>query len=89
MTRLERRAALFKALACETRLNVLEALRRGECTGSDLVRACRITKANLSQHLRVLRAAGVVRCVRDGSSCRYSLISRKLIDALRALERSV
>jgi DNA-binding transcriptional ArsR family regulator len=61
-----RQASLCKALANPTRLQLIAMLGRKSCWASELQAALGISKANLSQHLSVLRAAGVVSAQRDG-----------------------
>ena len=70
-------AARFRALAEPVRLEILQVLRGGEHTVSELARAVGTTSPNVSKHLRLLEEAGFVRrrpqgtavlcAVRDGS----------------------
>jgi ArsR family transcriptional regulator len=62
----ERQADLCKALANPTRLQLISMLRRKHCWASELQAELGISKANLSQHLSVLRAAGVISTQREG-----------------------
>lgn len=62
----QQQASICKALANPTRLHLIEMLGRRECWASELQQGLGISKANLSQHLSVLRAAGVVSTQRDG-----------------------
>jgi len=62
----ERQANLCKALANPTRLQLIEMLAKKQRWASELQQGLGISKANLSQHLAVLRAAGVVSAERDG-----------------------
>jgi DNA-binding transcriptional ArsR family regulator len=62
----ERQAAICKAFANPTRLQLLELLGRKERWASELQEGLGISKANLSQHLSVLRTAGVVSTQREG-----------------------
>ncbi|XVU20861.1 ArsR/SmtB family transcription factor [Actinoplanes sp. CA-054009] len=50
----------FAAIAEPTRRKIVEALRRRECTVSDLVGVLDMSQPAVSKHLRVLREAGVV-----------------------------
>ncbi|MEU8268405.1 metalloregulator ArsR/SmtB family transcription factor [Sphaerisporangium sp. NPDC049002] len=50
----------FTALADLTRRHLLERLTAGECSVSELMTDLAITQAAVSQHLRVLRDAGLV-----------------------------
>jgi DNA-binding transcriptional ArsR family regulator len=62
----ERQAVLCKAFANPTRLQLIDLLGRRERWASELQEGLGISKANLSQHLSVLRAAGVVSTQREG-----------------------
>ncbi len=50
----------FRVLAEPARLRILNTLMGGELTVSDLVKETGLNQANVSKHLRVLRAAGYV-----------------------------
>lgn len=69
-------AERFKALAEPARLCVLDALRSGERTVSELVDATGLSQANLSKHLQVLHAAGFLARRKDGLFVRYRLADR-------------
>lgn len=62
----QRQASLCKALANPTRLHLIEMLGKKPRWAWELQAGLGISKANLSQHLSVLRAAGVVSAQRDG-----------------------
>lgn len=62
----QRQAVICKAFANPTRLHLIEMLTRGERWASELQEALGISKANLSQHLAVLKSAGVVATQRKG-----------------------
>ena len=62
----ERQATICKAFANPTRLHLIEMLTRGECWASELQAGLGISKANLSQHLAILKSAGMVSTRREG-----------------------
>lgn len=62
----ERQAVVCKAFANSTRLQLVEMLLRGERWAAELQAGLGISKANLSQHLSVLKSAGVVATRREG-----------------------
>lgn len=80
-------AELIKALANPARLAVLHELQRGERTATQLVRSCGLSKANLSQHINLLKREGLVRCVKHGTFCYYSLSDRRLTRVLDLLDK--
>jgi DNA-binding transcriptional ArsR family regulator len=62
----ERQAVICKAFAHPKRLHMLDMLGRGEHRLSALQKEMRVSKANFSQHLAILKAAGVVNTRRQG-----------------------
>lgn len=64
---------LLKALASPTRLTVVLELAQGERCVHELVEATGMTQPLVSQHLRVLRGAGVVTTRRRGREIAYAL----------------
>jgi len=82
-----RTATIARALADPKRLCVLEQLARGERSVSDLSRDAGCQVPNMSQHLGVLRAAGLVASRREGSTVLYRLTDDRVIDAYRLLQQ--
>ena len=70
-----------KAMAHPVRLEVIDLLKREDRTVNELAEAVGGSQANLSQHLAVLRARGVVRATRAGNGVKYSLANRKIVEA--------
>jgi ArsR family transcriptional regulator len=66
-------ADLCKVLTDPKRLALLDALRTGDRSVGDLAVAIGATLANTSQHLAVMRAAGLVEGQRDGTTVRYRI----------------
>jgi DNA-binding transcriptional ArsR family regulator len=64
---------VFRAVSDPTRRALLERLRSGERSVSELARPFRMSQPALSQHLRVLRAAGLVSRRRRGRFLLYRL----------------
>lgn len=63
----------FHAIADPTRRAILDQLRDGEMSAGDLGAHVRISQPSLSQHLKVLREAGLVAARRDGRRRVYRL----------------
>ena len=61
------------ALADPTRRSVFETLRRGPRSVGDLARGLPVSRPAVSQHLRVLERAGLVRARREGTRNFYSV----------------
>jgi DNA-binding transcriptional ArsR family regulator len=66
-------AEVLKTLASPRRLEILHVLARGPIEVGRLAASIGATQPNVSQHLAVLRAAGVVDAERDGREVRYRL----------------
>ena len=82
----ERYAAVGRALADPKRLCVLESLAIGELSVSDLSTRVGCQVPNMSQHLAVLRAAGLVTTRREGSTVFYRLTDPRVIEAYRLIQ---
>jgi ArsR family transcriptional regulator len=83
----DRSAAIAKALADAKRLCVLERLAEGERSVSDLSRDVGCQVPNMSQHLAVLRAAGIVASRREGSTVFYRLADPKVLEVYQLLQQ--
>ncbi|KTR20873.1 winged helix-turn-helix transcriptional regulator [Curtobacterium sp. Csp1] len=70
---LEPAAELFKVLSSASRLHLLCLLRDHPTTVGGLAEAAGLSQPLVSQHLRTLRAAGLVAVVRHGREAEYSL----------------
>lgn len=74
---LRERAAVFKALGHPARLAIVERLSNGECCVSDLLASTeysRLSGPTVSQHLLVLKQAGVIADEKRGKNIYYRLI---------------
>ena len=66
----ERAAAIFRALGNPARIRiVMELARRKACQTTDLVGLLPLAQSTVSQHLKVLKEAGVIRGAIDGDLC--------------------
>lgn len=84
----ELHAELLKALAHPRRLEIVQLLRDHAMNVTDIYEMLDLPQANISQHLMVLRDAGVVHTHRHGKQIFYALSHPKIIEASDAL-RSV
>jgi DNA-binding transcriptional ArsR family regulator len=69
---------VFRAIADPTRRRMLEMLRDAERPAGEFVRSFRMSQPSVSQHLRVLRDAGLVRTRRLGRNRLYHIRPRNL-----------
>jgi ArsR family transcriptional regulator len=68
------------------RLCVLESLADGELSVSELSIRVRCAVPNMSQHLAVLRSAGLVTARRDGSTVFYRLTDQRVLEAYQLIQ---
>ena len=78
-------AAVGRALADPKRLCVLECLSAGELSVGELSTRAGCQVPNMSQHLSVLRSAGLVTSRREGSTVYYRLADPRVLEAYRLI----
>ena len=83
------RSSVFRAIADPTRRAILDLLVERECSVSDLRRPFRMSQPAISQHLGVLREAGLVRCRRAGKGSLYRVDKKPLEEVYRWVSRYV
>jgi len=66
-------AQRFRVLAEPMRIKLLDQLRGGDATVSELQEALGATQQNVSKHLGILHGAGMVTRTKDGNHVRYSI----------------
>ncbi len=66
-------AQRFRVLGEPMRIKLLDRLREGEATVGELQDALGASQQNVSKHLGVLHAAGMVSRTKDGNHSRYAI----------------
>jgi DNA-binding transcriptional ArsR family regulator len=66
-------AQRFRVLGEPMRIKLLDRLREGDATVGELQQALGATQQNVSKHLGILHAAGMVSRTKDGNHTRYSI----------------
>ncbi len=74
-------ANICKTLANPRRLEIIDALRNDELTATQLVQKLHISKANLSQHMKILIEKGVVLSRRESTNVYYKLSDDRITEA--------
>ncbi|MGA2493105.1 MAG: metalloregulator ArsR/SmtB family transcription factor [Roseiarcus sp.] len=80
-------AEVAKALAHPHRLEILEQLAQGERSVEALAERVGLSVANASQHLRLMRRAGLLASRREGKRVLYRLSDLSALEARAALQR--
>jgi rhodanese-related sulfurtransferase len=78
-------ARAAKALASGRRIELLDVLANGERTVEALAGEVGLSAANASQHLQILRQAGLVAGRREGTSVHYRLAAPEVFELWRTL----
>ena len=81
----EKNAEIYKILANSKRLEILNLLREQEMSVEELIKTLGIAKANVSQHLALLRHAKLVTVRRDGLNGFYNIIDPRIVEPCRIL----
>ncbi|MDO8564631.1 MAG: metalloregulator ArsR/SmtB family transcription factor [bacterium] len=72
-------AKIYKLLANEKRLEILNNIKFEEKRVEELVRILGVSKANVSQHLALLRHAGLVTTRRKGLNVYYKIVDAEIV----------
>jgi len=81
-------AKLFRGFADPSRLGILDTLRNGPLTVSEIVEATSLSQPNVSNHLGCLRDCGLVAAEQQGRYVTYHL-SHDRVGELLALAESL
>jgi len=79
---LQLKAKLFRGLADPSRLSILEVLRDGPRTVTDLVNMTGLSQPNVSNHLSCLRDCGLVRGTQNGRQVIYEIADDRILTLL-------
>ena len=74
-------AELCKVFSNPIRLEILNLLRGRELSVTDLIGKTRLSQANISQHLSIMKSKGIVSSDRKGKHIQYKLTNPKIIKA--------
>ncbi len=82
----ELQAELLKAIAHPRRLEIINLLRDQTLCVSEIYEMLDLPQANISQHLMVMRDAGILSTKRDGKLINYSLSDKRVLEACDILK---
>lgn len=78
------RNSIYKAFSNEQRVKLLKCLTKPKNV-TELLDHCSLTQSALSQHLKVLREAGVVSTRKEGKEVVYSINNKKVTTIINLL----
>ena len=77
-------ALIFKSLADETRLKIIEMLSNEELCACKILENFKITQPTLSYHMKILCDSGLVNSRREGAWMRYT-INAECLESIKEL----
>lgn len=84
---LDRTVNIFKALACETRLKiVMGLLKKKECNVNLMAEKLELAQSNVSQHLAILKSAGIIQGFRKGTQICYRVVDEQTEKIIKSLK---
>lgn len=78
---------VFKALADATRLKILECVRDGEKCICEIIPYTGKSQPNVSQHLKVLKNAGIVDERKDGTRIMIKISNEEIYNIVDKVKR--
>ena len=82
----ELHADICKIFSNPKRLEIINTLKDKEVAAGELIERIGLSKANLSQHMSVLRSKGVVLTRREGVNVYYRIANPKIIQACHLMK---
>lgn len=80
----EKKADIFKALSSPTRLKIVFGLiEKHECNVNKMAECLGISQPNVSQHLTILKNAGIIEGYRKGNQICYKVINEFVIKIVK------
>jgi len=67
MNKYEKISEILKALSHPVRLQIIEGLIKNECNVSEIQKILKLPQSTVSQHLRILKNAGIIKGRRNGT----------------------
>ena len=87
MSAYERGSELLKAIAHPVRIEIIVGLKADGCNVSEIQRNLGLPQSTISQHLRVLKNAGILSSRREGTKVCYKIEIEEVLQIIRMLER--
>jgi ArsR family transcriptional regulator len=87
MEKIDQLAEIFKAIAHPIRLKIAMGLmQKDNCNVNTMVEKLNISQPNVSQHLNILKNAGIIQGYRQGTQICYKLVNDDVKKILLAIK---
>jgi len=78
---------IFKALSCKARFDIVVGLiKNNECNVGNMAEKLNIPQPNVSQHLAILKSAGIIEGYRKGTQICYAVVDEQTKNIIKALD---
>ena len=77
---------ILKAISHPHRFEIVVNLYHNKCSVSECQKKMQLPQSTISQHLRILRDAGVIIDIRNGTTVCHEVIDTFIIDMIKYLE---
>ena len=78
---------VFKALADSTRLKIIECVKNGEKCICEIIPYTGKSQPNVSQHLKVMKHAGIIDERKDGTKIMIKVSNREIFNIIDQVKR--
>lgn len=85
----ERLARKFKVLGHPMRIKLLEGLMKKECCVGDIQKGLSVSQPNASQHLKVLKEAGIIEARRERNKICYRIADEAVVQTFKLFQGEV
>jgi DNA-binding transcriptional ArsR family regulator len=83
----EKVSETLKAVAHPARLKIVVGLLKNECNVAQIQRALELPQSTVSQHLRILKNAGIIKGRREGTRTCYRVIDIEVKKIVQMIKR--
>ncbi len=83
---LERKAEFLRALGGTMRLKLLDIIGTKKVCVGEIMKQLNVPQPNISQHLTILRNAGILSKKREGRAVCYKITNPKILDLVKSVD---
>ena len=77
---------ILKALSHPARLEIIDRLEENGCNVSKIQKNIGLPQSTISQHLKILKNAGIIKSRREGTKVCYEIVIKEVRSIIRMLE---
>ena len=85
----EKLAKKFRVLGHPVRIKLLEGLMKKECCVGEIQKGLSVSQPNASQHLKILKEAGIIEARREKNKICYRLADKAVVQTFKLFKKEV